>query len=63
MSSANPDQIVAHVDLLRAVDRLLTDAEVVRQKREVLDRLLSSEPTEGDRPDTARDKKGHGHAR
>jgi hypothetical protein len=41
MSRTTPDQIIAHVDLLRAVDRLLTDAQIVREKREVLDRLLS----------------------
>jgi hypothetical protein len=41
MSNATPDQIIAHVDLLRAVDGLLTQAEIVRQKRETLDRLLS----------------------
>ncbi len=42
MSRATPDQIVAHIDLLRAVDRLLADAEVVREKRDTLERLLSS---------------------
>jgi hypothetical protein len=41
MSRATPDQIVAHVDLLRAVDRLLSAAEAVRARREALDRLLA----------------------
>jgi hypothetical protein len=40
MRRATTDQIIAHVDLLRAVDRLLTQAEIVRAKREALDRLL-----------------------
>ncbi len=41
MSRATPDQIIAHVDLLRAVDRLLEQAATVREKRDVLDSLLS----------------------
>ncbi len=45
MSRSTPDRIIAHVDLLRAVDRLLTQANTVREKREVLDRLLS-DPTD-----------------
>jgi hypothetical protein len=40
MSRATPDQVIAHVELLRAVDRLLVQAETVREKREALDRLL-----------------------
>lgn len=36
-----PDQIIAHVDLLRAIDRLLAQAQTVREKREALERLLS----------------------
>jgi hypothetical protein len=47
MSRATPDQIIAHVDLLRAVDRLLTQAEVVRQKRDALERLLPSDQAAG----------------
>jgi hypothetical protein len=35
------DSIIAHVDLLRAVDRLLSDAEEVRQKRAHLDELVN----------------------
>jgi hypothetical protein len=46
MSRATPDQIIAHVDLLRAVDRLLTQADVVRNKREALERLLSPNSSE-----------------
>jgi hypothetical protein len=42
MSRATPDRIIAHVDLLRAVDRLLVQAQTVREKREALDRLLPS---------------------
>ena len=45
MSRTNPEQIIAHVDLLRAVDRLLAQADTVRAKREALDRLLP-EPTD-----------------
>jgi len=41
MSRATPDHIIAHVDLLRAIDRLLSEAETVRQKRYALNRLLS----------------------
>jgi hypothetical protein len=44
MSRTTPDQIVAHADLLRAVDRLLAQAEAVRAKREALDRLLFPNP-------------------
>ncbi len=47
MSQATPEQIIAHVDLLRALDRLLTQAEVVRQKRDALERLLPSSPAAG----------------
>jgi hypothetical protein len=42
----SPDLILAHVQLLRAVDGLLSQAEVVRQKREDLDRLLSGPPAD-----------------
>lgn len=45
MTRSNPDQIIAHVDLLRAVDRLLVQADSVREKRETLERLLP-EPAE-----------------
>ena len=41
MSRASTDPITAHVELLRAVDRLVAEAQVVRDKREALDRLLS----------------------
>ena len=36
--------IIAHADLLRSVDRLLSVADVLRQKRETLDRLLMEQP-------------------
>ncbi len=61
MSRENTDQIIAHVDLLRAVDRLLSQAEIVRAKREVLARLLSR-PTEAPSADGA-DKGEMAHAR
>jgi hypothetical protein len=41
MSRTNTDQIIAHVDLLRSIDRLLSQAEIVRKKRVALDKLLS----------------------
>lgn len=46
MSRNTPDQIIAHVDLLRAVDLLLEQAQVVRQKRETLERLLTPDPSD-----------------
>jgi hypothetical protein len=44
MSRNTPDQIIAHVDLLRAVDRLLEQARLVQRKREILERLLTADP-------------------
>jgi hypothetical protein len=41
LSRASTDPITAHVELLRAVDRLLAEAQAVRDKRAALDRLLS----------------------
>jgi hypothetical protein len=43
MSRPTPDQIIAHIDLLRAVDRLLTEADTVRAKRETLLRLAKQD--------------------
>jgi hypothetical protein len=43
MSRATPDPLIAHADLLHAVDKLLSAAETVREKRDVLDRLFSEE--------------------
>jgi hypothetical protein len=43
MSRITPDQIIAHVDLLRAVDRLLAEARTLREKREALCRLLGAD--------------------
>ena len=37
------DRMQAHVDLLRAVDRLLIEAEIVRARRAVLDRSLAAQ--------------------
>ena len=42
MSRATPDQILAHVQLLRSVDELLAQAEAVRESRNALDRALST---------------------
>ncbi len=36
----SPDRIIAHVELLRAVDRLLVQADAVREKRALLEQLL-----------------------
>jgi hypothetical protein len=62
MSRNTPDQIIAHVDLLRAVDRLLEQAQVVRQKRETLERLLTTDPPDEaaplERPARAREQGG-----
>ena len=38
---ADTTRVIAHADLLRSVDRLLTQAETVREKRKLLGRLLS----------------------
>jgi hypothetical protein len=40
------DRVIAHADLLRALDRLLEEAQTVRQKRETLERLLSGRMAE-----------------
>lgn len=40
MRRATPDQIIAHAALLRAVDRLLEQANEVRERRDNLDRLF-----------------------
>jgi hypothetical protein len=40
MSQASTDQIIAHAALLRAVDSLLSQAEVVRAKREALNKAI-----------------------
>ncbi len=41
-----PNAILAHVQLLRAVDQLLTQADVVRERREALEQLLSADPAD-----------------
>lgn len=46
--TATPEQIVAHVGLLRAVDRLLLDAEEVRRLRKELERLSDPEKVSND---------------
>ncbi len=43
MNRTQPEQVIAHVDLLRAVDRLLEDAETVRAKRLVLNNLVADQ--------------------
>ena len=40
MKQSTPDRVIAHVDLLRAVDKLLSQADQVREKREVLNRSV-----------------------
>ena len=53
---ARPDRIIAHAELLRAVDRLLEHAAELRARRDALDRLfdittetqLETRATEGD---------------
>jgi hypothetical protein len=59
MSRIQPDGVIAHVELLRSVDRLLTAAEVVRQKRAALDRLLRDESPQ---PAGAASARGEGAA-
>jgi hypothetical protein len=41
MHKTSPYQIIAHVDLLRSVDRLLKESEELRAKRDALTKLLS----------------------
>jgi hypothetical protein len=55
------DRIIAHVDLLRAVDRMLAEAEAVRTKRATLDRILS-DLSRKDGVDVATQKAGVPHA-
>jgi len=55
MSKTTPDQVIAHVELLRAVDRLLTDADTVREKREAIHRLFQAEQaTSGEKQGASR---------
>jgi hypothetical protein len=56
MSRTTPDQIIAHADLIRAVDRLLSEAEAVRRKRHALDRLLSEGEKKPSRPRRRREE-------
>jgi hypothetical protein len=58
MGQTNTDQIIAHADLLRSIDRLLSQAEIVRKKREALDRLLS-ESTNAPSPYVAKEEARH----
>lgn len=46
----SPDTILAHVQLLRSVDRLLEQAADVREKRNALDQLLSANQSDTHRP-------------
>jgi hypothetical protein len=48
MSRASTEQIIAHASLLRAIDRLLAEADQVRDKREALAKLLSQLNKPGD---------------
>jgi hypothetical protein len=36
MKPGEPDDVIAHAELLRAVDKMLSDADEVRRKREAL---------------------------
>jgi hypothetical protein len=58
MSRNTPEQIIAHVDLLRAVDRLLEQAQVVQQKRVALERLLTPDSSD-EAALLERDRQGH----
>jgi hypothetical protein len=40
MRRATPEQIIAHVDLMRALDQLLSLARIVTEKREWYERVL-----------------------
>jgi hypothetical protein len=60
MSRVNTNQIIACVDLLRSIDRLLMEAEAVRTKRAALDKLLinsvdTSPPTDSKRTEGSDD--------
>jgi hypothetical protein len=66
MSRATPDQIIAHADLLHAVDRLLAQAQIVREKRDILEQLWTAH-TQAGPPDkgaasTAAARKGDARA-
>lgn len=41
-SASSPDAIIAHAELLRAVDRLLVCADEVRTKRNALESVVNS---------------------
>jgi len=59
VSQSTPEHVIAIVALHRAVDRLLADAEEVRQKREDLNRLLRDIPLPEDRrPEPTAPRKG-----
>lgn len=58
MSQASTDQIIAHVDLIRAVDRLLEQAQLVRDKREILARLLPAHEGSDPAPNRNAPRKG-----
>jgi hypothetical protein len=45
---ATPDTVIAHVDLLRAVDRLLDQADRLREKRDALNRTLATNVSSDD---------------
>lgn len=61
MSRDNTDQIIAHVDFLRSIDRLLKEAESVRAKRQTLEQLLAEQAHRQPAPPRER-KAGVSHA-
>lgn len=42
----NPETILAHVQLIRAVDQLLEQAAVVQERRKALEQLLTPGPSD-----------------
>jgi hypothetical protein len=58
MYQPSTDQIIAHADFLRAVDRFLRDVEELRIKREAISRLVR-EQTE---PRPRQQRKAPAHA-
>lgn len=62
MTQASTDQIIAHTALLRAVDRLLAQAEEVRRKREAFVRMASRPLPTADAPSSQQQSRALGGA-
>jgi hypothetical protein len=43
MNRVSPELVFAELDLLRSVDRLIRDVDVVREKRDTFDRVLAND--------------------